>query len=63
MVPAVVHESPRRVDRWREVVRTSHGEILSVGWFAPDALPAGVTRSSRQRIAEALQGKPPDPWW
>lgn len=42
---------------------TSQGEIHAVGWFAPDALPEGVTSGTRARIAEALHGKASDPYW
>eukprot|EP01040_Poterioochromonas_malhamensis_P021857 gene21857-26457_t len=40
---------------------TSQGEIHAVGWFAPDALPEGVTAGTRARIAEVLHGKASDP--
>lgn len=46
-----------RVEAWRPVQATSKGEIADLGWFAPDALPAGVTRGTRQRIEEALGGR------
>ena len=52
-----------RIDRWRACQATSKGEIHAVGWFAPDALPAGVTASTRRRIAEALAGAEPDAHW
>ncbi len=31
-------------------------EIIEHGFFAPDALPDGVTRATRARIAEVLEG-------
>ena len=31
-------------------------EIIEHGFFAPDALPDGVTRATRARIAEVLGG-------
>ncbi|HEY5069492.1 MAG TPA: hypothetical protein VII37_06880, partial [Candidatus Acidoferrum sp.] len=31
-------------------------EIIAHGFFAPDALPDGVTRATRARIAEVLGG-------
>ena len=46
-----------RVDAWRPVEASSHGEILRTGFFPPDALPEGTTRASRDRIAEALAGR------
>ncbi len=52
-----------RVEDWRPVDSTARGEILRVEFFAADALPSGVTRSTRQRIAEALQGAEPDLAW
>jgi len=52
-----------RVDAWRPVEATSRGEIHARGWFAPDALPDGVTAGTRARIEEMLTGKPPDPFW
>jgi ADP-ribose pyrophosphatase YjhB (NUDIX family) len=33
-------------------------EIIAHGFFAPDALPADTTASTRARIAEALSGRP-----
>ncbi len=45
-----------RVDQWRKVAASSHGEILHAGFFAPDALPEATTRATRERIAEALGG-------
>jgi ADP-ribose pyrophosphatase YjhB (NUDIX family) len=52
-----------RVDAWTPCEATSHYEILARGWFRPDDLPAGVTRSTRQRIEEALGGAEPSPHW
>lgn len=46
-----------RIEAWRRVEATSRGEIAAVGWFAPDALPADVTRGTRLRIEEALGGR------
>lgn len=31
-------------------------EIIAHGFFPPDALPGGVTRATRSRIAEVLGG-------
>ena len=52
-----------RVDAWRPVDATSRGEILNRGWFAPDALPDGVTPGTRARLREVFQGAPRDPVW
>jgi ADP-ribose pyrophosphatase YjhB (NUDIX family) len=52
-----------RVDHWRACAATSKGEIHAVGWFAPDALPADVSASTRRRITEALAGAEPDEHW
>ena len=42
---------------------TSKGEILAIDWFAPDALPANTSPSTRRRIAEALHAMESDPNW
>ena len=34
-----------------------------VDWFAPDALPQGVTDGTRRRIEEALGDRTPDVFW
>jgi len=52
-----------RIDRWRRVKASSHGEILRAEFFAPDALPEGTTRSTRDRIAEALGEAEPSMEW
>lgn len=52
-----------RVDEWSPTEPTSRGEIHAVEWFAPDALPTGVTRGTRRRIEEALGGHPTDLLW
>jgi len=45
-----------RVEAWTPCPATSRGEILQVGWFAPDDLPHGTTGPTRRRVAEALSG-------
>lgn len=45
-----------RVEAWTPCEATSRGEILRVGWFAPDALPEGTTGPTRRRITEGLAG-------
>ena len=52
-----------RVTDWVPCPATSKGEISQVGWFAPDALPEGITRGTRRRLEEALNGTEPDPLW
>jgi ADP-ribose pyrophosphatase YjhB (NUDIX family) len=52
-----------RVERWRACPATSRGEIHAVDWFAPEALPADVTPSTRRRIEEALAAIEHDPHW
>jgi hypothetical protein len=52
-----------RVHAWEPCAASVQGEIHEVGWFAPDALPADTTPSTRQRIAEALHGAECDPMW
>lgn len=52
-----------RIDHWREAPASTQGEILRTGFFAPDALPEGTTRATRERIAEALTGREPARGW
>ncbi|MDP1631170.1 MAG: NUDIX domain-containing protein [Caulobacter sp.] len=52
-----------RIDDWTLVPATSRGEILRVEWFDPRALPEGTTAGTRRRIAEMLDGGPPDLFW
>ncbi len=52
-----------RVHAWEPCAASAQGEIHEVGWFAPDALPADTTPSTRRRIAEALNGAECDPMW
>jgi ADP-ribose pyrophosphatase YjhB (NUDIX family) len=51
------------VERWTEAPAAAEGEILQIGWFAPDALPPDATPATRRRIAEILGGEAPDPYW
>ncbi len=48
---------------WTTCAATSRGEIYRTGWFAPDALPAETTPSTRARIREALFSESPDLFW
>jgi 8-oxo-dGTP pyrophosphatase MutT (NUDIX family) len=52
-----------RVEAFTEVPQTARGEILTLGFFAPDALPEATTASTRRRIAEALSGDDAPPHW
>lgn len=52
-----------RVDHWEMATATSRGEILRVDWFHPEDLPEGATRGTRKRLAETLDGGPPDLFW
>jgi ADP-ribose pyrophosphatase YjhB (NUDIX family) len=52
-----------RVGEWRACKATSRGEIHAVAWFAPDALPSGVTPATRRRIMEVLGGEEPKSDW
>jgi ADP-ribose pyrophosphatase YjhB (NUDIX family) len=45
-----------RIDAWEPCEARADGEIHQVAWFAPDALPPGVTAATRRRIAEAVGG-------
>ncbi len=52
-----------RIDAFDMTVRTSHGEIAEIGWFAPDALPEDATRATHDRLAEIFGGAPADSNW
>lgn len=45
--------APKRGDR----------EIAEAGFFPLDALPAGTTRATRERLGEHVEGKPLSPFW
>jgi ADP-ribose pyrophosphatase YjhB (NUDIX family) len=40
-----------------------NAEIVDHGFFPPAALPEGTTASTRARIAEVLEGRPPAEHW
>jgi ADP-ribose pyrophosphatase YjhB (NUDIX family) len=48
---------------WEPCKATSRGEIHQAGWFAPDALPEGITRGTAARIREALEIEPASLFW
>lgn len=52
-----------RVQAWEACAPTSRGEIRARGWFAPDALPQGVTPATRRRIGEGLGEGSSAPHW
>ena len=52
-----------RIDAWEPCEASAQGEIHAVGWFAPDALPDGISPGTRRRIAEALDGVDSDVMW
>jgi len=52
-----------RIGDWEPCPATSVGEIAEIRWFAPDDLPAEITPSTRQRIAEALGGEEAKAHW
>jgi 8-oxo-dGTP pyrophosphatase MutT (NUDIX family) len=52
-----------RVDDWAPCEASSQGEIHAIAWFAPGALPEGVTAATRRRIAEVFAGAEPSVHW
>ncbi len=53
-----------RIDAWEPCEPAHHqGEILQCAWFAPAALPEGVTDATRRRIDEVFHGAPVSPHW
>lgn len=52
-----------RVQAWEPCAPAAQGEIHQIGWFAPDALPDGITPGTRRRLAEALEGVETHPHW
>ena len=38
-------------------------EIIAHGFFAPEALPDGITRATRERIAEIIGGRAAAAFW
>lgn len=57
------HIALYRFDAWRPCPPTSEGEIAERGFFAPNALPGGVTKGTRRRIAELFEGAPLSAHW
>lgn len=52
-----------RVERWSATTAAAQGEIARTAFFDPLALPPGVSRGTRARLAEVFEGAPPDPLW
>ena len=46
------HVAVYHARRWTVVPTDNAREIAECGWFAPDGLPEGTTRGTRNRIAE-----------
>ncbi len=57
------HVALYRVDAWAPCAASEQGEIHAVAWFAPDALPDGVTEATRRRLAEVFGGEAPALHW
>lgn len=57
------HIALYRFDAWRPCPPSSEGEIAERGFFAADALPEGVTKGTRRRIAELFEGAPLSAHW
>lgn len=52
-----------RLERWTPTPATARGEFLRRDWFDPRDLPVGTTNATRRRIAQVLDGTPPDLFW
>ena len=57
------HIALYRIDEWRPCASASANEIAERGFFALHALPEGVTRGTRRRIAEIFHGTPQQADW
>jgi ADP-ribose pyrophosphatase YjhB (NUDIX family) len=57
------HIALYRIETWRPCATAPSNEIAERGFFALDALPEGVTRGTRRRLAEVFGGAPPEPDW
>ena len=52
------------VEKFRQTApRPADREIAEARFFALAALPGGTTPATRRRLAEALEGAPPEPFW
>jgi 8-oxo-dGTP pyrophosphatase MutT (NUDIX family) len=53
-----------RIDGWTQPAPfTPTREILEARFFTRDALPDGVTRGTRERLAELFEGAPRSAYW
>ncbi len=57
------HVALFRFDTWEPCATRSEHEIAERGFFAPSALPEGMNRGSRHRIAEVFDGAPISANW
>ena len=57
------HVAVYRFSTWRPCDPSTPMEIAERGFFARDALPAGVTGGTRRRLAEAFEGVTPAAEW
>jgi 8-oxo-dGTP pyrophosphatase MutT (NUDIX family) len=57
------HIALYRFDAWRPCPPAASNEIAERGFFAPDALPNGVTAGTRRRLAEAHGAAPISADW
>jgi ADP-ribose pyrophosphatase YjhB (NUDIX family) len=57
------HVALYRAETWRPCPPHENGEIADRAFFAPDALPAGVTTGTRRRLAEVFDGVPYSDIW
>ena len=52
-----------RIIAWRPCPTANDGEIAEHGFFALDALPAGVSKGTRARLDEMFHGAPRTAHW
>lgn len=57
------HIALYRFDRWRACAPKADHEIAERGFFALDALPEGVTKGTRRRLAEVFEGARQSDCW
>jgi ADP-ribose pyrophosphatase YjhB (NUDIX family) len=57
------HIAVYRLAEWRACAPREGMEIAERGFFAPSALPEGVTPGTRRRLAEIFEGAPRDAHW
>lgn len=57
------HIALYRVECWGQCPPLENGEIAERGFFRLDALPEGVSKPTRRRLAEIFEGAPPSATW